>query len=80
MPITIGAHKAAVEGEQSTRVVDYFLLIEGAKQGKFKGETRDKKHAGELDIISWEYEVLSPRDLATGQASGIFTIAQLDTA
>ena len=46
-----------------------FVLIEGTKQGKFKGEARDP-HPHQLAALEFEYGVKSPRDLATGQASG----------
>jgi type VI secretion system secreted protein Hcp len=36
------------------------------KQGRFKGETRDNRILG----VGFAYQVTSPRDMATGQASG----------
>ena len=46
-----------------------FVVIEGTKQGKFKGEAREP-HAHQLAALEFEYEVKSPRDIASGQASG----------
>jgi type VI secretion system secreted protein Hcp len=49
---------------------DYYLKIDGAKQGKFKG---DATRAGQRDWIrgcQFSYVAGSPRDVATGQVSG----------
>jgi type VI secretion system secreted protein Hcp len=43
----------------------FYVSIEGVKQGKFKGDARDK-----IQGLAFHYEVTSPRDAATGQASG----------
>jgi type VI secretion system secreted protein Hcp len=40
----------------------FHVTIEGAKQGKFKGD--------KITGLGFSYEVQSPRDQATGQASG----------
>jgi type VI secretion system secreted protein Hcp len=46
-------------------VCDYFLKLDGVE-----GECEDLKHKGELQIASFSKETQSPRDLATGMASG----------
>jgi type VI secretion system secreted protein Hcp len=46
-------------------VCDYFLKLDGVE-----GESQDLKHKGELQIVSFSKETQSPRDLATGMASG----------
>ena len=49
---------------------EFYVLIEGTKQGKFKGEsTRDGK-GDRIPAIGFSYEVISPRDVATGLVSG----------
>ncbi len=47
-----------------------FMTVEGVKQGKFKGETMNRKLADRMDVTGYLQELSSPRDLATGQASG----------
>jgi len=46
-------------------VADYFLKIEG-----IEGECKDVSHKGEMQIVSFSKEAISPRDSATGMASG----------
>ena len=33
--------------------VDMFMKMNGEKQGEIKGESRDKKHKGEIDVMSF---------------------------
>jgi type VI secretion system secreted protein Hcp len=51
-----------------TRV--FYVTIEGSKQGKFKGESALANAKGKLEGLTFSSEVASPRDVATGQASG----------
>jgi type VI secretion system secreted protein Hcp len=55
------------------------MTINGSKQGAFKGESLQAAHKGgglqgahghKIAILSFAYEVASPRDVATGQATG----------
>lgn len=49
----------------------FFVSIEGKTQGKFKGESAfSKLGAGKITGVAFVMETISPRDLATGQASG----------
>jgi type VI secretion system secreted protein Hcp len=34
---------------------DMFLYVKGAKTGVIKGESQDKQHQGEIDVISWTW-------------------------
>ncbi|TAL69052.1 MAG: type VI secretion system tube protein Hcp [Bacteroidetes bacterium] len=54
----------------SYSAVDFYLQIKGAKQGTFKGETRNQQFPDNIQGIAFSYEIKSPRDAATGQASG----------
>ena len=47
--------------------VDAYLTIEGAKQGKFKGEATG---AGKIAILDFKYMASLPADKNTGMASG----------
>lgn len=54
---------------------EFYVTIEGTKQGKFKGETNGgrgatKLGAGKIPGVRFSAETTSPRDAATGQASG----------
>jgi type VI secretion system secreted protein Hcp len=49
---------------------EFYVTIEGAKQGHFAGESPRSVHKGKLTGIGFSYEVSSPRDSASGQASG----------
>jgi type VI secretion system secreted protein Hcp len=48
----------------------FTVQIEGTKQGKFKGECADTAMKDLLCGIDFDYEVTSPVDPSTGQASG----------
>lgn len=49
---------------------EFYITIEGAKQGKFKGESDRQAHKDKMPGFSYESAVLSPRDSATGQSTG----------
>jgi type VI secretion system secreted protein Hcp len=49
---------------------EFYVTIEGTKQGKLMGESIRKAHREALTGISFHYAVSSPRDVASGQASG----------
>lgn len=46
------------------------IYTEGSKQGKFKAESVKQKLADRSELIGFIQELSSPRDAATGQASG----------
>ena len=48
----------------------FFVTIEGAKQGVFKGESQGERSKDKISGYAFSYAVTSPRDAATGQASG----------
>ncbi len=49
---------------------EFYVTIEGTKQGKFKQETPREKHKDKLAGIAFHYNIRSPRDAASGQPSG----------
>jgi type VI secretion system secreted protein Hcp len=49
---------------------EFYVTINGTKQGQFKGESVREKHANKLSGLSYNHSIQSPRDVATGQASG----------
>jgi type VI secretion system secreted protein Hcp len=47
------------------------IAIKGKKQGQFKGEgIQDKRKDKWMPVLSFDMGIKSPRDIATGQASG----------
>ena len=50
--------------------LEFHVTVTGTKQGKFKGESPKDKHKEKFTGLGFEYSVASPRDLASGQASG----------
>ena len=49
---------------------EFYMTAEGTKQGKFKGESTRAAHKDKSPCIQFQYGVKSPRDVATGLASG----------
>lgn len=48
----------------------FHITIEGQKQGTFKGDGERKGSANKIAGVRYFSEIVSPRDVATGQASG----------
>lgn len=55
---------------QASAAVGAYMKIEGTKQGQFKGEGTRQGSTQWIPVITVANEVVSPRDPATGQASG----------
>jgi type VI secretion system secreted protein Hcp len=49
---------------------EFYVSVEGTKQGKLKGESPRDSHKEKIAGLSYRHEIKSPRDVATGQASG----------
>jgi len=47
-----------------------YLQLKGQKQGDIKGSVTQKGREGKIMIIAVSHEILSPRDAATGLATG----------
>jgi type VI secretion system secreted protein Hcp len=47
-----------------------YLKVKGAKQGDIKGDVTEKGKENLIRTISFQHEVASPRDAASGQATG----------
>lgn len=52
------------------RAADISLTIKGKKQGDFKGGSKKKDRKNTIDVWDTNYKTVSPRDIASGQASG----------
>lgn len=69
--IAANSSPAAAQGAKHTVGVGtrIFVTIDGTKQGRFKAEG-GPQFGDRIPILRFSYEVDSPRDVATGQASG----------
>jgi len=56
---------------------DMFLLVKGQRTGAVKGESSDKAHPDQIEVLSWRWGVDSPTDAATGDPTGRRTYATL---
>lgn len=48
----------------------FYVTIQGSKQGQFKGESVRATAKGKIEGLAFSSELASPRDAATGQATG----------
>jgi type VI secretion system secreted protein Hcp len=55
-------------GEQMASNV--YLKVKGSKQGDIKGSVTRKGLEGQIQVIAVTHEIISPRDAASGQATG----------
>ena len=49
---------------------EFYVSITGVRQGPFKGEVTRKGFEGKIAGLNFDYAVVSPRDPASGQATG----------
>lgn len=49
---------------------EFYVTIEGTRQGAFKGESVREAHSNKIAGLSYRHAIKSPRDISTGQASG----------
>jgi type VI secretion system secreted protein Hcp len=61
---------AAVAPSRADAALNAYLKLVGTKQGHFRGEAQAKNHQGMIEVRHVTQEVASPRDAATGMASG----------
>ncbi len=47
-----------------------FLSLKGAKQGQIKGSVTQKGREGMILVCAYHHEIVSPRDAASGMATG----------
>jgi type VI secretion system secreted protein Hcp len=55
---------------ESYSAVNAFIKITADKQGVLKGEASSETHKDKMEVLSFSYGVVSPRDVASGQATG----------
>jgi len=49
---------------------EFYVTVEGSKQGKLKGESPREQHKDKLPGLGFHYSVSSPRESGSGQATG----------
>jgi type VI secretion system secreted protein Hcp len=54
-----------------------FLMVKGAQHGLIKGESEDKDHKGEIEVLSWSWGMAGKASLGGGVATGKATIHDL---
>src|SRR5262249_51321472 len=55
---------------EADMALNAYLKLKGQKQGDIKGSVTDRNREGSIMVIAVTHELVSPRDGATGQASG----------
>ncbi|MDB5876219.1 MAG: Hcp1 family type secretion system effector [Ramlibacter sp.] len=56
---------------------DMFLKVETARQGVVKGESADKQHSQEIDVLAWSWGMRAQSALSGGGASSKATLDEL---
>lgn len=54
----------------SARPYEFYVTFQRAKGGPLKGESTRREHANKIVGIGFEYQITSPRDVATGAVTG----------
>ncbi len=49
---------------------EFYVTVEGTRQGRLQGESDREAHAGKLPGLAFHYSVASPREAASGMATG----------
>jgi type VI secretion system secreted protein Hcp len=49
---------------------EFYVTIDGIRTGRFHGESTNKAHKEKITGLEFFFEVTSPRDAASGQATG----------
>lgn len=67
----MGQHPTGNAGAASIGTVRINMTVKGVKSGDFKGDVvNGKVGANLINVLAYQYALTSPRDPATGQASG----------
>lgn len=56
---------------------DMFLKITGARSGVIKGESKDKEHRGEIDVVHWSWGMRAQTEMAGAGASAKSSMREL---
>jgi type VI secretion system secreted protein Hcp len=63
----------AGDAVHAANIGQYYMTLKGKVQGDIKGDVKGStkgKNEGKIAVYAWRWEVNSPRDVATGHASG----------
>lgn len=59
-----------VSASASAASYSFLMSADGVKTGKFRGESNAKGETGKIPAVAFSYSVRSPRDAASGAATG----------
>ena len=68
--ITLGAFVLISIGAATAQADSIYISIKGQRQGPFKGEALQKGGEGKIAGLKFRYELISPRDPASGLPTG----------
>jgi len=54
----------------SNSVGDMFLMVKGAQHGLIKGESQDKSHKDEIEVLAWSWGMQGKAHLSGGGSTG----------
>ncbi len=69
-PLTAGKAPPPRSTHEAMAAYEFYVTIEGTKQGTFRGESTREAFRNKIPGISYQFSVKIPRDLATGMTSG----------
>jgi type VI secretion system secreted protein Hcp len=55
---------------EADAALNAYLVLKGQKTGEIEGSVKQKGHEGAIEVISYNHTIVSPRDSASGQATG----------
>lgn len=64
------AFAAPLLGQGSSASSSVFMTVTGDKQGLIRGEVTQRGRENQHRLLAYSHEIVSPRDPATGQATG----------
>jgi len=67
--IAVGTMLLALQSAANATELAY-LTVTGQKQGEIKGSLTTKGHEGAIEVLSVSHSIVSPRDAASGLATG----------
>src|SRR5919204_3930169 len=77
MPLVPLATKTTTTPSVAHGAGDMFLLVKGAKTGLIKGESNDRKHKDEIEVLRWSWGMQARPSLGGGLATGKASVNDL---
>lgn len=72
LALQVGGARSGAANVSAATGIRITMTVKGSKQGVFKGEDSSlgARVAGVIDVTAYSFEIVSPRDPSTGQATG----------